>query len=105
MTMTTLTQPLRAPAAPQRAWYREPYMWLVLGLPLVAVMGSITAAVIAVKVMGNDPLLDRTPAPVITLDAELLDKLTPEQRIALEMSLSPARTVRNHAASPELPKD
>jgi uncharacterized protein len=103
--MSTLTQPLRSPSTPRRAWYREPYMWLVLGLPLVAVVGSLSTAVIAVKVMGNDPLLDRTPAPVITLDAELLNKLTPEQRTALEMSLSPARTARNHAASPELPKD
>lgn len=104
--MNTMTQPVSSlPARKSVPWYREPYMWMVIGLPLVAVMGSITAAVIAVKVMSNDPLLDKTPPPVIQLDQELLDKMTPEQRAALEMSLTPARKARNHVASPELPKD
>ncbi|MDV7391511.1 hypothetical protein RZS08_09170 [Arthrospira platensis SPKY1] len=101
-----MTQPVSSlPTRKKAVWYREPYMWLVLGLPLAAVMGSITAAVISVKVMSNDPLLDKTPPPAIQLDQALLDKLTPEQREALEMSLTPARKARNHVASPELPKD
>ncbi len=105
--MNTMTQRLTSPppSAQPRPWYREPYVWLVLGLPLVAVIGSITAAVISVYAMANDPLLDRTPPPVIQPDQTVIEKLTPEQRAALEMSLAPARKGRNHVASPEVPKD
>jgi hypothetical protein len=87
-----------------RPWYREPYMWMVFGLPLLAVIGSVTSAVISVKVMANDPVLDRTLPKAVVLDPELLEKLTPEQRALLEKSVAPARQARNHAASPELPK-
>lgn len=105
--MNTVTQRLASPPSPAKSapWYREPYVWLVLGLPLAAVMGSITAAVISVHAMANDPLLDRTPPPVIQPDPAVIEKLTPEQRAALEMSLAPARKARNHVVSPEVPKD
>ena len=103
--MNTLTNPTMVPTAQGRPWYREPYVWLVLGLPASAIAGSITAAVIAINVMANDPLLDRTPEPSIKIDAELLERMSPEQRAAIEMSIAPARTARNHVSSPELPKD
>lgn len=103
--MTTTTHKTPAPKDAVRPWYREPYAWLVFGLPLVAVIGSITAAVISVRVMANDPVLDRTLPKAVAMDPELLKVLTPEQRALLEKSLAPARQARNHAASPELPKE
>jgi hypothetical protein len=103
--MTTMTDTTLAQKGPGRPWYREPYMWLVLGLPLAAVMGSVTAAVISVKVMANDPVLDRALPKAVALDPDLLELLTPEQRALLEKSVAPARQARNHAASPALPKE
>lgn len=103
--MTTITDTSPAQNGAGRPWYREPYMWLVFGLPLSAVIGSITAAVISVKVMANDPVLDRTLPKAVAMDPDLLKLLTPEQRALLEKSVAPARQARNHAASPELPKE
>lgn len=103
--MNTLTTPSLATPSMSRPWYREPYVWLVVGLPASAIAGSITAAIIAIQVMSSDPLLDRTPQPSVQLDAELLDRLSPDQRAAVEMSIAPARQARNHVSSPALPKD
>lgn len=103
--MKTMATPESVTPPSARPWYREPYVWLVVGLPLVAIIGSVTSAIIAIQVMANDPLINRTPKPSVVLDAEMLDKLSPEQRAAFEKSIAPARVVRNHAVSPELPKE
>ncbi len=41
---------------PQRRWWREPVMWLVVGGPAVVVLAAIVTAVIAID--GADPVLD-----------------------------------------------
>jgi hypothetical protein len=103
--MTTMTTPLNNPASARRGapWYREPYVWLVLAGPLAVVVASMFTIYLAVT--RADPVLDRTPPPAVTLDAELLEKLSPEQRAALELSVTPAHKARNHVASPTVPKD
>lgn len=37
-----------------RPWYREPMVWLVLGLPLVVVIASLATLAIALRSGGND---------------------------------------------------
>lgn len=101
--MVTMSAPLSPrPARSSAPWYREPYVWLVLAGPLAVIVASMFTIYLAVT--RADPVLDRTP-PAVTIDAELLDKLTPEQRSALELSVTPAHKARNHVASPAVPQD
>jgi len=87
-------------AKPSRPWYREPFTWLVFGLPATSIVTSLTLVSIAVN--NRDPVLDRN-VPMVQLDPHKLRVLTPEQRAIYEASLRPAREARNHAASPEMP--
>ncbi len=83
-------------------WWRVPHMWLVLGLLLSAIIGSSTAAVIAVKVMGNDPVLDK-----VAYERDLKsipDHLEGEARMEALIKLQPARQARNNAAAPVILK-
>lgn len=57
-----------------RRWWREPMMWLVLGLPLSAVLAGTATLIIAVQ----------RPDPVVAAQAGRL----------------PAVQGRNHAAAP-----
>lgn len=66
---------------PVPPWWRVGMVWLVLALPAIAVMGSITAAVIAIK--GADRVV-RTPPNVVAAPAAEL----------------PALQGRNHASTP-----
>jgi hypothetical protein len=43
------------PAPPPRAWYREPWPWILIGLPSAAVVGSLVTAWIAI--VNPDPLV------------------------------------------------
>lgn len=89
-----------AATKPPRPWYREPFYWLVVGLPATSVVTSLTMVTIAVN--DRDPVLDRN-VPMVHLDPHKMRVLTPEQRAIYEASLRPAREARNHAASPEMP--
>ncbi len=40
----------------RRAWYREPWPWIVMSGPAVAVIGSLISAYLAV--VGADPVVD-----------------------------------------------
>jgi len=84
----------------QRPWYREPFYWMVVGLPATSVVASLTMVSIAVN--DRDPVLDRN-VPMVRLDPHKMQVLTPEQRAIYEASLRPAREARNHAASPKMP--
>ncbi|OYX59372.1 MAG: hypothetical protein B7Y96_05370 [Comamonadaceae bacterium 32-67-11] len=88
-----------APTKPA-PWYREPYTWLVFGLPAASIVLSLSLVVTAVK--NRDPVLDRN-APMVPADQRRLQMMTPEQRATYLASLRPAREARNHAASPEVP--
>lgn len=71
------------PVPTQRPWWREPYVWLVIGGPLAVVVAGIATVVIAVK--NPDPVLQQRPASSATV---------------------PAQKGRNHAATPDAaPRD
>lgn len=85
MTLSTPRQTATASGpqtpSPTAPWWRIGMVWMVLGLPAIAVIGSITAAVIAVK--GADRVV-RTPPSVVAAPAAEL----------------PAMQGRNHASTP-----
>lgn len=91
-----------AAGAKVRPWYAEPYVWLVIGGPLVVVVASVITITLAVR--NADPVLERKSAA--TINAEALQRLSEEERAAvLSTSLEPAQKVRNHVASPVIPGD
>jgi hypothetical protein len=67
-----------------RPWWRHGLVWLVIGLPLSAVVAGTITAVIAVR--GADPEVER-PAVV-------------QQRVDAKDPAAPALKARNHAATP-----
>jgi len=83
-------------SSPPVAWWRVPHMWLVLGLPTVAVVGSITAAVIAV--VGADPVLDK--AAYERDRYKVPAHLQGQERMDALIRMQPARHARNNAAAP-----
>lgn len=88
-----------SPASP-RPWYREPFVWMVIGGPLVVVIASLVTVTIAVR--NPDPVLPREAAPPpAVVQAE---RMTADERLQAEKALLPASQGRNHAASSALPK-
>lgn len=67
------------PVPTSRPWWREPYVWLVIGGPLVVVVAGIATVVIAV----------RNPDPVL------------QERHTGSTAQVPAQKARNHAATPK----
>jgi uncharacterized protein len=67
-----------------RPWWRHGLVWLVIGLPLSAVVAGTITAVIAVR--GADPEVER-PAVV-------------QQRVDAKDPAAPAVRACNHAATP-----
>lgn len=82
-------------STPHKVWWREPYLWLVIGGPLVVVVAGITTAVIAVK--NPDPVLD--PRNVAQSEFMVQSKQAQLAKDHL-VNLQPAMLGRNHAASP-----
>lgn len=81
---TQLTPPLPAP------WWRFGIVWLALGLPAAAVVGSVLSAVLAWRYI--DPVVvDAPPAAQVT---------TPADGTPRANALEPAQRARNHAATP-----
>ena len=85
------------PKMSSRPWYREPYVWLVIGGPLVVVVASIVTFGIAAH--NQDPVLARE-APLPRHEQEALEKMTAEQRAQAQAALEPAVRARNHVATP-----
>lgn len=98
--MNTLN-PLMPMSANNRPWYKESYLWLVLGGPLVVVVASVITFVVAVK--NPDAVLQRQPAAADNMVEQ--GKLTPEEKAALELSQMPAQQARNHVKTPQLPNN
>lgn len=73
MPATIPTEPAPTP------WWREPYLWLVIGGPVTVVVAGLATLVIAVS--HPDPVLEQRP---MTGSAHV-----------------PAQTGRNHAATPD----
>jgi hypothetical protein len=106
MNITTALIPVAAsPAA--KPWYREPYVWFVLSFPIASVFLGFGLLYIAIGIAKIDPVLERVPqsASSIQIDQDLLDRLSPEQRTQIQLSVMPAREGRNHVNTPELPKN
>lgn len=74
---------------------------MVLGGPLLVVVAGIYTVVLAVR--HPDPVLQRKPQ--VQVDEAALQRLSPEERTAAELSVMPAGKARNHVVSPTLPKD
>ena len=89
-----------AARVPQR-WYKEPYVWLVVGGPLAVVLASIVTVTLAIR--NPDPVLQQ-PKPTLKVESPAKGELSPEQRKAAELSVMPAGQARNHVVSPTLPK-
>ena len=81
-------QTLKTPPV-ARAWWREPYVWLVIGGPAVVVVAGIATAIIAMT--NPDPVLDRSVAPTRTTAPS--DAFTH----------APAGQARNHATTATVP--
>ena len=96
---TSALKPL--PSKSSASWWRVPQMWLVVGLPTVAVMGSITAAVIAI--MGADPVLDK--AAYERDRYRVPAHLQGQERMDALIRMQPAHQARNNAAAPVVPAD
>ncbi len=84
----TTAQALNSPPV-ARAWWREPYVWLVIGGPAVVVVAGIATAIIAMT--NPDPVLER--------------KTTPTQTVAPTDAFThaPAGQARNHATTATVP--
>lgn len=78
-----------------KGWWREPYLWLVIGGPLVVVVAAIATAVIAVK--NPDPVLDPRN---VAQSALMLQSRQAQSAQHHWVNLQPAQLGRNHAASP-----
>lgn len=76
--------------AVSRPWWREPYVWMVIGGPAVVVVAGIATAVIAVS--NPDPVLDRSASRARAAAASNSD-----------FTLAPASQARNHATTATLP--
>jgi hypothetical protein len=107
--MNTITAPLPPVAAPpvSKPWYREPYVWFVLSFPIASVFLGFSLLYAAIGIAKIDPVLDRVPqsSSSIQIDQDLLDRLSPEQRTQIQLSVMPAREGRNHVNTPDLRKN
>lgn len=52
-----MTKPVSKPE-PMRPWHREPMLWLVIALPLAAVLAGFTTLAIAIRSDGGDSVPD-----------------------------------------------
>lgn len=96
MSSPSVTSPL---AQARKAWYKEPYVWMIVGGPLAVVVASMFTVYLAVS--HPDKVLERPRSAVEGGSGPV----TAEERLAAERSALPATEARNHAASPTLPKD
>lgn len=76
-------QSMRATAdLPQRPWWREPMMWLVLGAPAAAVVASLGTVVVAYRYA--DEIVQDAPRA---------------SQVVRPTTNTPALSARNHAAT------
>jgi hypothetical protein len=75
-------------AADHRPWHREPMLWLVLGLPLLAVAGSLTSAFLAAH--GADPeITDNIRHDALAVRADpARDRMAAELGVSAELRSS-----------------
>lgn len=81
-------------------WWRVKAMWLVVGGPLLVVLGCIVTVTLAIR--HPDPVLDKA---AYERDLAAARSLEGAQREAALIKLQPAHQARNHAAAPVVPQD
>lgn len=92
--MTPLSTLSKSPAAePSLAWWRYPFVWLVVGLPASAVVAATASGIIAVR--HADPVVQEYRAGL--RHAAAAESI---ERGAAHGALEPAERARNHAATP-----
>ncbi len=84
-----------------KPWWKEPYVWLVIGGPLIVVVAAIYTAVIAAS--NPDPLIDRNASQQAGVSATT-ERTQQAGYDAALAKLQPAIQGRNHAAAPVVPK-
>lgn len=93
------SSPTPASATDTRPWWKEPFVWLVIGGPLIVVIAGLSTAYIAMK--DPDPVINTKQQHQKLLQQELPTGVTPSKEDMAK--LMPAGQARNHAASPVLP--
>jgi hypothetical protein len=82
----------------ERPWWKESYLWLVIGGPLVVVVAALATMVIAFKHI--DPVIDKNEYQ----QEVLMNKRAADDALVDELSkFQPAHQARNNAASPVVP--
>jgi hypothetical protein len=88
--MNTLTRPPVSVASPSLPWWRYSFVWLVVGLPLSAVVAATASGIIAIR--GADP---------VVADYGRAARQAAEESLSRdEATRIPAELARNHAATP-----
>ena len=92
--MATLSPLNSRPAAePAQAWWRYPFVWLVVGLPASAVVAATASGILAIR--NADPVVQEYQVGMRHAAAE-----ASIERGAAHGALEPAERARNHAATP-----
>ncbi|HRK37493.1 MAG TPA: FixH family protein [Burkholderiaceae bacterium] len=84
-----------------KPWWKEPYVWLIIGGPAIVVVAGIYTAFLAAS--NPDPLVDKN-AVLQARAAAAAEKSQAGVDAGSLAGLQPAHQARNHAASPVLPK-
>ncbi len=95
--MNTIAMNTPTPStALHRPWWKEPFVWLVIGGPLVVVAAGLVTAYIAIK--DPDPVINTKQRQQKLLQQALPAGVTPNKGDLVKWL--PAGQARNHAASP-----
>ena len=76
-------------ALPPRSWWKEPYLWLVVGLPLSAVVACVVTAVYILRGPDRVVMEDRLPQA----------RAIAQEISGAEPASQPALVGRNHSAT------
>jgi uncharacterized protein len=97
--MNAMTTPLPISTLQAKPWWREAYVWLVIGGPLAVIVAGLVTAYIAVS--NPDPVIDQSNYKKSAVTRAQSDGVLTAAELA---ALQPAQKGRNHAAAPVVPK-
>ena len=97
--MNAMTTPMPVSAHEGKPWWREAYVWLVIGGPLAVIVAGLVTAYIAVT--NPDPVIDQSSYRKEAVTRAHADGVLTAAELA---ALQPAKQGRNHAAAPIVPK-
>lgn len=97
--MNAMTSVAPIPASQEKPWWREAFVWLVIGGPLAVVIAGLVTAYIAVT--HPDPVIDQSNYRKEAVGRAQSEGVLTAAELA---ALQPAQKGRNHAAAPVVPK-